>query len=350
MNIIIGIGHPKQVHIWKNIIKLLEERGHNIKILIWERDIISYLLRVYGLEYEVVGENRKGLLRKGISLLESSSKTIKIAQKFKPDLFIAGTPTLAHVSKLFRKPHLYPIDTEHASHAFWLSLPFSDVVCTPSCFKRKINFKKHITFNGFLELAYLHPTYFKPDPRVLEKFDSDRKEKFVILRLSSWSASHDLHSKGIKGKEIEFVNSLEKYAHVFISSEKKLSEPLEKYRFRFKPEDIHSLLSFASLYIGEGGSMAVESAILGTPSINIESIEMNGKMVNSSVIHGNIDELVNKYNLMYSFSDPDQALQKAVEILKAGDSKEEWKKRKEKLIKDKIDVTKFMVELIEGFA
>ncbi|MDY7020945.1 MAG: DUF4912 domain-containing protein, partial [Cyanobacteriota bacterium] len=36
------------------------------------------------------------------------------------------------------------VDTEHANLVRWLTFPFMDVIITPSCFKRKLNTKKHL--------------------------------------------------------------------------------------------------------------------------------------------------------------------------------------------------------------
>ena len=133
MRIMIGIGHPKDVHFWRNIINNLEEDGHEVMIAAWKKDITLYLLNVYGIIYEIVGKNYKGLMRKMYGLLESDIKAFKVARRFKPDILLAGSPALAHVSKLLRKPYIYFIDTEHAGMAYRLTYLFSDVICTPSC-------------------------------------------------------------------------------------------------------------------------------------------------------------------------------------------------------------------------
>ena len=44
MRIMIGVGHPKHVHIRKNIINNLERDGHEVKIVARSKDITLYLL------------------------------------------------------------------------------------------------------------------------------------------------------------------------------------------------------------------------------------------------------------------------------------------------------------------
>jgi len=341
MRIMIGIAHPKQVHFWRNIINNLGEDGHEVKIVAWKKDITLYLLNVYGFKYEIIGKNYKGLMKKAYGLLESDFKTFKVARRFKPDILLAGSPALAHVSKLLRKPYIYFIDTEHAGMAYRLTYLFSDVICTPSCFKKEIRSMKHVTFNGYMELAYLHPNYFRPDASVLDALGLSKDDKFIIVRFVSWSASHDIGDRGFTNKE-KVIKSLEKYGQILITSEGKLSSKLEKYKITIAPEKIHHVLYFASLYIGESAPMAAESAILGTPAIFVSTSK-----------RGYTDELESKHGLVYNFSEPKTmekcALEKAFELLESENTKREWRKKRREMLKEKIDVTAFMTNFIENY-
>lgn len=351
MRIMIGVGHPKQVHIRKNIINNLVKDRHEVKIVAWEKDITLYLLNVYGFDYEVIGKNYKGLMKKAYGMLKSDFKALKIAKRFKPDILVWGSPYLAHVSKLIGKPHISFTDTEHASITNLLSFLFSDVICTPSCYKGKIDPKKHVTYNGYEELAYLHPKYFKPDSSVLDDLGLNKEDKFIVLRFVSWGASHDTHSKGFSKDFLEkAVKSLEEYGHVFITSERKLSKNLEKYKIRISLEKIHSALYYASLYFGEGGTTAVEAALLGTPAVHVEAFKTkSGEVKNATQIHGNFDELVNKYRMLSTFADTNQALSKALEILQDKNAKKDIEKKRERLLKEKNDVTAFMTDFIGNY-
>jgi len=341
MRIMIGVGHPKQVHIRKNIINNLVKDGHEVKIVAWKKDITLYLLDVYGFDYEVIGKNYKGLMKKAYGMLKSDFKLFKIAKKFKPDILVWGSPYLAHVSKLIGKPHISFTDTEHAKLTNWLSFPFSDVICTPSCYRGKINSKKYVSYNGYEELAYLHPNYFKPDASVLDDLGLSEDDKFIIMRFVSWSASHDVRQHGfINGQEM--VEKLEDYGMVFITSERKLSKAFERYRISVPPEKMHDLLYHATMYIGEGAAMASESAVLGTPAIYVNTLRL-----------GYLVEQEKRYGLVYNFSNAEtaqkDALAKAIELLEEGNLKNKWQKKREKLLNEKIDVTKFMTDFIENY-
>ena len=346
----IGIGHPRQVHFWKNIVRNLMDDGHDVKIVAWKKDILLDLLNAYGFEYEVIGKNYKGLIKKAYGMFENDIKLFKIAKKFKPDILMGGSPYLAHVSKLIGKPYIYFFETEHAHISYWLTYPFADVICSPSCFKKKINSHKYVTYNSYSHLAYLHPNYFTPDPSVLEDMGLSADDTFIIIRLVLLDASHDARSKGFSNKFLEqSIKLLEEYGNTFITSERKLSKSLEKYRITFPPEKLHSALYYASLHVGDGGT-AIESAILGTPSVHVISVKSpSGEMLGASQIHGIFDELVNRYGMLYSYTDPNRAIDKALEILQCDDIKIKLKGKKRKLLNDKIDTTTFMTEFIEKY-
>jgi predicted glycosyltransferase len=126
---------------------------------------------------------------------------------------------------------------------------------------------------------------------------------------------------------------------VFITSEGPLEREFEKYRIGVPPEKIHHLLYYATSYVGEGATMAVESAILGTPSIYISTLA--GTM-------GNFSELEKKYGLIFNYSDSESALAKIIELLNDPELKKTWSLKRAALLKDKVDVTEFMVKLIES--
>jgi predicted glycosyltransferase len=342
MNILFEIGHPAHVHFFKNVIWNLKKKGHEVLITAKKKEVALDLLDSYGLKYEVMGSNYKGILKKSYGLIKMDYKLLKVARMFKPDLLVGrGSPYLAHLSFLTHKPYIAFVDTEHARLIKLLSHPFASTICVPSCYRGDIDPKKEVRFNGYKELAYLHPNYFTPDPSVLEDVGLSEDDKFIILRFVAWNASHDVgHSSIGNETKIKYVSELEKHSRVFISSEVKLGKEFEKYKLKISPEKFHSLLSYAQLYIGEGGTIATEAGILGVPSVYVSSLV--GTM-------GNFDELEKRYELVYSFKDSKLALDKALELLEDENTKKKWRKKRKKLLNEKTDVTKFMVEFIENY-
>ncbi|RLI76190.1 hypothetical protein DRP05_13360 [Archaeoglobales archaeon] len=342
MRILFNIGHPAQVHLFKNLIWNLEKRGHECKITTIDKEISVYLLNVYGFDYEVVGKAKAHLFSKALDMIKVDYKLYKITKSFKPDILVGGVGNVyvPFLGKLIRIPSIVFDDTEHAKIEHLLMDPFASVICTPSCYKKELG-KKQIRYNGYHELAYLHPNYFTPNPAVLDEMGLSKDDTFIILRFVSWSASHDVGQHGIRNK-IELVRELEKYGRVLITSEGQLPKELEKYKIKVSPDKLHDLLYYASLYVGEGATTASECAVLGTHAIYVNTLRL-----------GYTDEEEERYNLVYNFSDEKtmekEAFNKALELLENNNLREEGKRKREQLLKDKIDVTAFMVWFIENY-
>jgi len=348
MRILFSIRHPAHVHLFKHTISNLKKKVEEVKVIARRKECTLELLGAYRLNYDFIDVFYENLFMKGYGMLRWDYELYKIAKRYRPNIMVGVLdPYIAQVGKFLKIPSITFTDTENTRLVNLLTFPFTDVICTPTCFKARLKPQKHVKYNGYHELAYLHPEYFKPEPTVLESLDLSKGDKFIILRFISWSAYHDVNLKGFEGgSEVSFINALEKYGRVFITSERKLDKKLEKYKITIPPEKVHSLLYYADLYIGEGGTMAAEAAILGTPSIHIES---TSKGIATGNFSGNFLELRDKYGLLYFYPDQNQALEKAISILEDKNSKNEWRKRREKLLSDKIDVTAWMVDFIERY-
>lgn len=348
MRVLIDIGHPAHVHFFKYLIRNLEKDGHVVKITARDKEVTHALLNAYGFDFVSRGELKKGMLNKAFGLFSVDYTVYRIAKEFRADILMGvHNPYVVHAGKLLGKPSIIFTDTENVGIASLLTFPFADVILTPSCFMEKINPEKQVKLAGFKELAYLHPNNFHPDYAVVGRLGISPNEKYIIVRFISWAASHDTRLHGIhRGKEPDFIESLEKYGRVFITSERPLGDRLEKYRVKIPPEDMHSFLYYADLYIGEGGTMAAEAAVLGTPSIHVEA---NGDGVATGTFCGNFREFRDRYGLLHFFADQDEAFLKAVELLENSQAKQEWKKKRENLVNDKVDVTAWMTNFVEHY-
>ena len=188
-----------------------------------------------------------------------------------------------------------------------------------------------------------HPNYFNPDKSILKYLGVIDNEKFVIMRFVGWGAAHDIGYSGLSLEmKIKAVEKFSQYAKVFITSEKEIPAQLEKYRIEIPIEKIHDALFYATLLYSEGATMASESAILGTPAIYVNSLEL-----------GYINELYSLYGSVFKYSsslkDQGQSIAKGIELLKTDGIKEVWSNKRQKLLYDKIDVSKWLVDLIEGY-
>jgi predicted glycosyltransferase len=59
MKVLIGISHPKQVYMFKNLIYTLIKNGHEYFVVVNEKEITSALLEEMDISFKVIGTNKK---------------------------------------------------------------------------------------------------------------------------------------------------------------------------------------------------------------------------------------------------------------------------------------------------
>lgn len=337
MKILIDIGHPAHVHYFKNFIKIMNTKDHDILLVARKKEVTHDLLRHYNLDFISRGSGRKTLLGKLLYLFFANVKIFNVSLKFKPDVFLSfASPYAAQVSKILNKPHISLTDTEHANLGNFAFMFFTDIILTPKCFKKKLG-KKQVYFNSYTELFYLHKKYFKPNKHVLNHLGLNVDEDFAIVRFVSWDASHDVLENGFSVEDkILLVEGLAKRMKVFVSSETEIPSKIMKYKFNISPDLFHDVLSFAKMYVGEGGTTASEAAILGVPSIYLNNLSM-----------GYIQEEIDA-GLLFQTTNLNDVFLKIDDIIKIKDKKF-YKNKADKFISNKIDPTEFLVNFIERY-
>lgn len=343
MRILITIGHPAHVHYFRNFIKIMEEKGHSFLIMAKNRNVTYSLLDHYGIPFVQRKDYPKSLFRKLLNVPLTDIHVMYHALKFKADLLVGFSGTfIAHAGKALNIPSVVIDDTEHANLAHASYKPFARHILTPTTFNKDLG-KKQIKFEGYMELCYLHPSYYSPDPSIFDILGIKDNERYVIFRFVSWGATHDVgHSGMTLEMKRKAVVEMSKYAKVFISSEKDLPEDLKEYQISIPPHRMHDALFYADLLYGESATMASECACLGTPSIFIDD---SGR--------GYTDEEEKKYGLVFNFTesleDQENSIEKGISLLKMNELKHKWKIKRDKMIADKIDVTAFFVWYFENY-
>jgi predicted glycosyltransferase len=258
MRLLFNCGHPADVHFFKNVIWNLQSHGHEVAIASREKDVTTSLLDCYGFKHEVHTKATKGRIRILGAMLRKDYKLYMLARRFKPDILVGGMGSVCvpTVARMIRKPSIIFDDTEHSRYEHLIMDRLATAICTPTCYQKDLG-RKHVRVDGYKELAYLHPNYFKPDHSVLAELGLTEGQRFAVVRFVSWGASHDIGQSGFS-KSKDVVRSLEPYVRVLITSEGGLDADLEKYRITVPPQKLHDLLYFATLYVGEGATIASE--------------------------------------------------------------------------------------------
>jgi len=327
------LGHPAHYLTFRNVLKNSDNLGFKPFIFIQEKDVLKDLLINDGFEF--VTRKNKGTTISRVSLLPRD--IIYLRKLFKNRNIIANfakcSPVGSCVAKSLNKRSIELDDTEPASGQIFLFRWTATEIWTPHCYYRDLG-PKHKKFKGLIQLAYLHPSVFKPDKSIPNSYELLERDNLIILRIINYQAAHDWSYRSYKDNYDDLIEKLDKDYDIILSIEGDYyPKKWEKYIIKIKPQDYHHILAFSKLYIGSGASTAAECAVLGTPSIytNFES-------------RGFIDLLEKKYKIINSIPQTSLNINNVKKMLEIEKSK--WKKIGKLIIKDSINVPNLIEKLV----
>ena len=335
MKYLFYIAHPKQVYMYRYVALELLQDGHFCVFLAINKEISCGLLEVFGMEYYVIGDNKRTMLRK---LLQQAVLFVRInifVNRIIPDVYIGtAVPCLAITARLRRKPYVLLEDTRAAEPVDRLLLPFITSIMTYKEFGVHFG-RKHVKVNAILEMLYLHDSVFVPDESVLKYFNFSKNEQFVILRFVSWNAFHDVNKRGLSAAgKARVIDEFSKHARVIISTEYEIEEEYKHMCMSIPIHMIHSLEYYAELVFGESPTMTTEAAMLGTPSICVTSLADDSN---------NNFKVLKQYGLseVYLPEDENMSILRGIEVLKMN-KKAEYRRRASSFRNSHINYVKFL--------
>ena len=342
MNVLFVTGHPAQIHNFRIVKQLLEDKGHNVSWAASAKEISFNLLELYGIKATEIKRPEKGIWNKLKTLFGNAYIIYKLMKKDNIDIVVSRVSPFATLAALWlRKPHIALADTEVSGIYDTVFSRLVSVLITSESFNRSLR-KDQIKIPANIELFYLHPNHFVPKNYVFDYLGINIGEPYIIMRFVSWSAYHDVNKRGYSEKQkLNAVKTLEKYGKVFISSEGELPNELKPYQIKIPYNLMHDALYHAKLFLGEGASMAAEAAVLGTPAIYLNDIwSGNG-----------ID--MEKYDIFFGFksgaNDQEKSIQKGVELLKKDNLDALMNLNLKKYMEDKIDSSSFLLWFLESY-
>lgn len=345
MNILIDIGHPGHVHLLHGVAEELKQHGHKLFYSVRNIPIAKRLMEHYGMmPYLDLGNKKDSLLGKVQTILHQDIQIAQFVRKNHIDIGLSSGLVLSHVSKLSHmRSYVFDDDddiVEPLSVKF--EHPMSDIVFTPDCIQRKT--KHAVYYAGTHELAYLHPKRFSPDPSVLQHAGIQEGERFFIMRFVALKGHHDIGQAGLTlVQKRMLVNLLAKHGRVIITSERAIEPEFEAYRLPVPPEEIHSLMAYSAMFLGDSQTMTSEAAVLGVPALKCNTFAGRLSVPNM---------LEKKYSLCYAYQ-PTQfnEMYHHIEQLLTqdpGQLKSEWQSRRQRMLNEMIDPTEFFVNYIES--
>jgi hypothetical protein len=349
MNILIQLSHPAHFHLYKKVAKNFMNDGHKVFILIKTKDILEDLMKQSGLPYynilkEAHRKSKMGIL---LDMLVRDWRMLCFVKKHKIDLLTGSTVEVAQVGWLTRK---YRVNTGEDDMRVVplvqkIGGPFIQTILSPMvCDNWKLE-NKSVKYASYHELAYLHPNHFVADKSIVERYFS-MDSPYFILRFANLSAHHDAGIKGINTEIAQkLINILKPHGRIYITSERELEPQFEPYRIKINTLDMHHVMAFADLYIGDSQTMAAEAGVLGVPFVRYN--DFVGRI-------GYLNELEDVYHLGYGIKASEAGSAEKMygvvrEILDMPNRKEEWQTRRQKMLSEKIDYAQFLTWFIENY-
>ena len=310
MRLLIDVLHPAHVHFFRHFLQEMGARGHDYLVLSRRKDVTTELLDAYGIAHRVISEQRPGRLRLAGELALRVGATSRSIRTFRPNVVMGLMgPSISVAARMHGVRTLVFYDNETTHRLNRIAARLANAWISPRGFRLEYG-RKHLRYDGYHELAYLHPNRFTPEAGRLRAHGVDPERPFTLLRFVAWESIHDGGESGfsLEGKR-RAVELLSRLGSVYISSEKPLPPEFERYRLSLPVEDIHHALAFATLVVGESSTMASEAACLGTFA---GFVSKSGRGVN--------DEQEARYGLVRNFNGGREAAALAwLERLAAGD-------------------------------
>ena len=347
MKVLFMVSHPAHFHMFRYTIGNLQRDGHQTVVVIRPKDVLETLCQHAGVPfYKVKDRPRKGgMLGLGVSLIEKTLEVWKIARKEKPDILVGSDGVLAVVGKWMGKPSFECYEDDAEAIALYAKMFFplyTGLVGPECCSAGKWEYKK-TGYKSYHELGYLHPNQFTPDKKKVEQYGIDTDSPYFLVRFAQLTAHHDVGIHGINTEIAgRLIEMLRPYGTVYITSERPLEPQFEQYRIKIDPLDMHHVMAFASLYVGDSQTMAAEAGVLGTPFVRFN--DFVGRL-------SYLNELENDYQLGFGHktNDVDGFYASIQRWLDMPDRKGICAERRERMLADKIDYAQFLTWFIEQY-
>ena len=280
MKIWIDILTPKQLLFFEPIIKKL---GKKYDILCTSRSYeeVSKLAKIRNFDMIWVGKYGGG---KKYAKLEASIDRMKklslMINEFSPNFVISFcSPEAARISFGLGINHIAFCDSPHANAVMKLTLPLVQKLLVPWIIPKKEFLKFGIDVKNIISYKAIDASITikrKSNKKQLLPFKNNYK-KNILIRLEEEQASYASKSGNTISIVKEIVNEFHDENIVILG---RYSEQIKKLKKLFGPKikilkmslDGKDLLDNTDIFIGSGGTMTAESALLGIRTISYNAI------------------------------------------------------------------------------
>lgn len=277
MKIWIDFINTPQVSFFIPFIREFEAQGHELLLTCRDSGNTVGLLEQNQLKYHIIGDQAgRGMTQKSKLFVQRLFNLYAFIRKNRPDVAASQSSFYQPlVANLLGIPSMYTNDNEHAKGNL-VSFTFATKVLLPVAleeekFTRKWPLRKKVSFYPSVKESI----YLSQQP---ELFESNGKTRNTIyFRPEPWSAQY---YKGPLNFFDEMLLKLsEEYRIVVLPRDKNQKEHYQQEDFSAitvpdGPLKLKDIVADCVLFIGAGGSMTRELAVLGIPVVSIYQAEL----------------------------------------------------------------------------
>jgi hypothetical protein len=280
LKIWIDILTPKQLLFSELIVKKLGKK-HNILCTSRKYEEVSKLAKIRHFDLVFVGKHgggdKENKLKASIERIDKLSKKI---QRFEPELVISfGSPEAARISFGLGIKHIMFCDSPHANAVMRLTLPLIQKLLIPYVIPKKefskygINEKDIVQYKAIDAVVTMQRAI---NEKIKSPFKNNNK-KNILIRIEEEEASYTSKSSKIIPIIQKIVNDFKDENIVVLGRYTKQVENLQKImdskvKIVKMSFDGKYLLKNTDIFIGSGGTMTAESALMGIPTISYNAV------------------------------------------------------------------------------
>lgn len=264
MRVLVDIGHAAHVHLFRNLIKELESRGHKVTVVSRGKPYVLSLLSYYQITNKCLSSPREGLVALFWEWLKRTYSIMSMHRYYGFDLAIGTSVSIPYLTLFFGVKSINVQEDDDRVvplHAI-LAYPFSSLIMNPRCLQYRFFKKKRYIHDSLHEMAYLAPDRFLRDPEIVKKYNLS-PYNYILIRKVALIAHHDIGAQGLGDVHMSMVRKIYPCFPIINSDELKRSE--------VEVQDMHQMLAHARLVVTDSQTMTAEAACLGVPVIRVSS-------------------------------------------------------------------------------
>ena len=269
---------PKQLLFFEPMIKSLK-KNHNVLCTSRNYNQVTHLAKIREQKLVIVGKHG-GAKRydKLSSSLRRSRLLSTIIKRFSPDITVSFcSPEAARVSYGLGIQHICFSDSPHATAVMRLVIPLVQKLLIPWIIPKKEFTKFGVNAKDVIHYRAIDAAVITKRKISKNREKSAKKRKIILVRVEEEQASYSSKKRHaipiikeiIKNFSNEEVVVMGRYS----SQVKHLAQTFgNKIKILDKVVDGKTLLNTVDVFIGSGGTMTAESALLGIPTISYNAI------------------------------------------------------------------------------